>query len=120
MKTAGAFDKDLMLLEPASALTATATGDAVDFHGDDLYELNLRAVFPKADGTTPKAVLVYQGSDDGTNWSDIYTFPDIEAAGEFNKKIRAKGRYRRAKVTITGTNPDFGLVKIGINTGGVL
>ena len=120
MKTAGTFDDKLMLLEPSSNLTATATGAAVDLTGDDMDELNVRAVFPKAEGTTPKAVLKYQGSDDKSTWKDIYVFPDIEAAGEYNQKIRGKGRYRRVVVTVSGTNPNFGLVKIGISTGGVL
>lgn len=120
MKTAGTFDKELMLLEPSSDLTSTTTGSAVDFHGDDLYELNVRAVFEKASGTSPKCVLKYQGSDDKTNWSDIVTFPDIEAKGEYSIKVRGKGRWRRVVATLSGTSPDFGKVKVGISTGGVL
>lgn len=115
---AGTFDKDLMLLEPTSAVTSTTTGDAVDFHGDDLYPLNVRAVIKAVSGTSPKMVLEYQGSDDGTNWTTLYTFPDIEAAGEFNKKILGKGRYRRVKATISGTSPNFGYPSIGISAGG--
>ena len=119
MKNAGTFDKKLMLLEPSSNLTSTTTGNAVDFHGDDVYPLNVRAVVKSVSGTSPKMVLEYQGSDDGTNWTTIYTFPDIEAAGEYNKKILGKGRYRRVKATLTGTSPNFGMPSIGISTGGM-
>lgn len=120
MKTAGAFDNKLMLLEPSSALTATTTGEAVDLNGNDMDELNVRAIFPKADGTNPKCILKYQGSDNQSTWEDIFTFPEIIAAGEYSKKIRGWGRYRRVVATISGTSPDFGLVKVGISTGGVL
>lgn len=121
MKTAGTFDKELMLIETTSAMTSTTTGDAVDFHGDDLYELNYRAIVGgTVSGTTPKIVLKIQGSDDKTTWTDIATFPDITAAGEQNIKVRGKGRYRRAVATVSGTNPSFGWVKVGVSTGGVL
>lgn len=116
---AGTFDKELMLLEPSSALTTTTTGEAVDFHGDDLYPLNIRAIFKEVTGTSAKVVLEYQGSDDGENWVTIYTFPDITAAGEYNKKIRGKGRWRRVKATVSGSSPNFGFPSIGISTGGM-
>lgn len=121
MKTAGIFDKELMLIETTSAMTSTTTGDAVDFHGDDLYELNYRAVVGGTiSGTTPKIVLKIQGSDDKVTWKDIVTFPDITAAGEKNIKVRGKGRYRRAVATVSGTSPSFGWVKVGVSAGGVL
>lgn len=121
MKTAGMFDKDLMLIETTSAMTSTTTGSAVDFHGDDLYELNYRAVVGgTVSGTTPKIVLKIQGSDDKSNWTDICVFPDITAAGEWNIKVRGKGKYRRAVATVSGTSPSFGSVKVGVSTGGVL
>ena len=121
MKTAGMFDKNLMLIETTSAMTSTTTGSAVDFHGDDLYELNYRAVVGgMVSGTTPKIVLKIQGSDDKSNWTDICVFPDITGAGEKNVKVRGKGRYRRAVATVSGTNPSFGSVKVGVSTGGVL
>jgi len=120
MKTAGTFDKELMLIETTSAMTTTTTGSAVDFHGDDLYELNYRVVVGgTVSGTTPKIVLKIQGSDDKSNWTDICTFPDITGAGEKNIKIRGKGRWRRAVATVSGTSPSFGSVKVGVSTGGV-
>ena len=115
---AGTFATELLLLEPYRALTSTPPGRAVDFHGDDLYPLNVRAVVKNVSGTTPKMVLEYQGSNDGENWTTIYTFPDITAAGEYNKKILGKGRWRRVKATLSGTSPNFGFPSIGISTGG--
>ena len=120
MKTGGGFDNNLMLINSTSKVTSTVTGDAVDFNGPDLYEINIRAVVPLADGTSPKMVLKIQESDDKSNWDDLYVFPDIEAVGEFNKKMRGTKRWRRAVATITGTSPDFGFVMVGASTGGVL
>lgn len=114
MKTAGTFDAKLILLEPSSNLTADVTGAAVDLNGDDMDELNVRVIVPKA-GTSLE--LKYQGSDDKSTWTDIYTFPTITAAGEYNKKIRGKGRWRRVVATVSG---NFGKVIVGISTGGVL
>lgn len=121
MKTAGTFDKELMLIETTSAMTSTTTGSAVDFRGDDLYEMNYRAVVGGTiSGTSPKIVLKIQESDDKSNWHDIAVFPNIEAAGEWNIKVRGKGRYRRAVATVSGTSPSFGWVKVGASAGGVL
>ena len=120
MKTAGTFDDNLMLIDSTADVTATVTGSAVDLNGPDMDELNVRVIVPKATGTTPKIVLVIQESDDKSNWTAAYTFPDIIAAGEYNKKFRAKGRYRRAVATVTGTTPNFGKVLVGYSTGGVL
>lgn len=121
MKTAGTFDKKLMLIETTSAMTSTTTGSAVDFNGGDMHELNIRVVVGGTiSGTTPKIVVKYQESADKSNWSDVYTFPDITGAGEWDKKIRATKRWRRAVATVSGTNPSFGSVKIGASTGGVL
>ena len=120
MKTAGTFDNKLILLEPTSNLTSTTTGSAVDLNGDDMDELNVRVIIRSVSGTTPKLVLAYQRSDDKSNWTTVYTFPDITAAGEYNKKIRATGRYARVVATISGTSPNFGKPIIGISTGGVL
>ena len=121
MKTAGTFDKKLMLIETTSAMTSTTTGDAVDFNGGDMHELNIRVVVSgTVSGTTPKIVLTYQESADKSNWTTIYTFPDITGVGEWNHKMRATKRWRRAVATVSGTSPSFGSVKVGASTGGVL
>ena len=120
MKTGGTFDKNLMLIETTAAMTSTTTGTAVDFNGPDMHDLNIRVVVGGTiSGTSPKIVLTYQESDDKSNWTTIYTFPDITGAGEMSHKIRASKRYRRAVATVSGTNPSFGSVKVGASTGGV-
>lgn len=120
MKTAGTFDNKLMLVDSTADVTATATGNAVDFNGAiDMDELNYRVIVPKATGTTPKLVVKIQGSDDKSTWTDLYTFPDIDAAGEYSHKFRGKGRYRRAVMTVSGTSPNLGKVLIGASVGGV-
>lgn len=121
MKTAGTFDNKLMLINSTSNVTATVTGDAVDFNGPDTCEINIRVIVPEATGTTPSMTIAYQESADGSSdWSTVYTFPAITAAGEYSKKIRANKRYRRAVATVTGTSPNFGFVMAGASTGGVL
>ena len=120
MKTAGTFDDKLMLIDSTANVTSTVTGTAVDFNGPDMEELNIRVIAPSASGTTPKMIVGIQESDDGSNnWKTIYTFPDITAAGESSKKIRGTKRYRRAVLTVSGTSPNFGFVKVGVSTGGV-
>ena len=41
----------------------------------------------------------------------------ISAAGETIVKYRAKKRYRRMKLATGGTNPSFGHVEAGIDSG---
>ena len=119
MKTAGTIDHKLMLIDSTADVTSTVTGSAVDLNGDDMDELNVRCVVPSVSGTTPKIVLKIQGSDDKSNWTDLYVFPDITGAGEFSHKFRGKGRWRRAVATVSGTSPNFGKVLVGYSTGGV-
>ena len=120
MKTAGTFDNKLMLVDSTANVTATVTGAAVDFNGPDMDEINIRIVVPSASGTSPKIVAAIQESANGSSdWKTIYTFPDITAAGEYSKKMRGTLRYRRAVLTVTGTSPNFGFVKVGASTGGV-
>lgn len=120
MKTAGTFDEKLMLVDSSANVTSTVTGSAVDFNGPDMDELNIRIIVPSVSGTTPKIVAKIQESANGSDgWKDIYTFPDITAAGEYSKKMRGTLRYRRAVLTVSGTSPNFGFVKVGASTGGV-
>ena len=112
MKTAGTFDDKLILIE--EAISGAKTGEAVDLNGDDMDELNVRIIAPQK-GTS--LVVKIQGSDDKTTWNDLYTFPAITEAGEYNHKFRGKGRWRRAVITASG---NWGNVIVGYSTGGVL
>lgn len=121
MKTAGTYDHKLMLIDSTADVTASVTGSAVDFNGADMDELNIRVIVPSAAGTNPVLKVEYQESEDGSdNWTTVYTFPEIKAAGEYSKKIRAKERYRRINATVSGTGANFGKVLAGASTGGVL
>lgn len=113
-----AFDYNTMFFDTTSAVTATATSNAMDFHGPDLTELAYRFVVNgTVSGTTPKIVPTLETSDDNNTFTTEYTFPDITAAGESIVKYRAKKRYRRMKLTVSGTNPSFGHVEAGIDSG---
>lgn len=120
MKTAGTFDNKLMLVDSSADVTADANGSAVDFNGPiDMDELNYRIIVPSVSGTSPTLDIKIQGSDDQSNWTDLYAFPQITAAGEYSHKFRGTGRYRRAVIDVGGTSPNFGKVKIGASAGGV-
>lgn len=113
-----AFDVNTMFFDTNSALTSTATSEAMDFHGPDLAELAYRFVVNgTVSGTNPKIVPTLETSDDGTTYSTEYTFPNITAAGEVIVKYRAKKRYRKMKLTVSGTSPSFGHVEAGIDSG---
>lgn len=113
-----AFDVNTMFFDTTAATTATATSSAMDFHGPDLDEVDYRIVVNgTVSGTTPKIVPSLETSDDGTNFSTEKTFPDITAAGEYHNKYRCKKRYRKMKLTISGTNPSFGHIEAGIDSG---
>ena len=113
-----AFDYHTMFFDSTAAVTATATSSAMDFHGPDLTDLAYRFVVNgTVSGTTPKIVPTLETSDDGVTYTTEYTFPDITWAGETIVKYRAKKRYRRMKLTVSGTNPSFGHVEAGIDSG---
>ena len=113
-----AFDYHTMFFDSTAAVTSTATSNAMDFHGPDLTELAYRFVVNgTVSGTTPKIVPTLETSDDNVTFTTEYTFPDITAAGESIVKYRAKKRYRRMKLTVSGTNPSFGHVEAGIDSG---
>lgn len=113
-----AYDYNDMFFDTTAATTATATSNAMDFHGPDLTELAYRFVVNgTVSGTTPKIVPTLETSDDNVTFATEHTFPDITGAGETIEKYRAKKRYRRMKLTVSGTNPSFGHIEAGIDSG---
>lgn len=113
-----AYDYNTMFFDTTAATTATATSNAMDFHGPDLTELAYRFVVNgTVSGTSPKIVPTLETSDDNVTFATEYTFPDITGAGETIVKYRAKKRYRRMKLTVSGTNPSFGHIEAGIDSG---
>ncbi len=113
-----AYDKNTMFFNTDSAVTATVTSNVFDFHGPDLDEIDYRIVVNgTVSGTSPKIVPTLETSDDNSTFTTEVTFPDIEAAGEYHFKFRSKKRYRKMKLTVSGTSPSFGHVEAGMDTG---
>ena len=113
------FDNTLMLINPSANVTATVTGSPVEFPGEDMRELYVGIFVPSKAGTTPKIVATIQESDNGTTgWVTIAAFADITDKGMYVAHPRGKKKYRRAVLTVSGTNPDFGKVKVGVLTSG--
>ena len=113
-----AFDVNTMFFDTSSAVTETVTSDAMDFHGPDLDDVCYRIVVNgTVSGTTPKIVATLETSDDNSTFTTEFTFPDITAAGETLKKYCCKKRYRKMKLTVSGTSPSFGHVEAGIDSG---
>lgn len=113
-----AYDYHTMFFNTTAATTSTTTSSVIDFHGPDLEELDYRIVVNgTVSGTTPKIVATLETSDDNSTFTTEMTFPDITAAGETHKKFRSRKRYRKLKLTITGTTPSFGHIEAGIDSG---
>lgn len=113
-----AYDYNTMFFNSTSAVTETATSEVFDFHGPDLDEINYRFVVNgTVSGTTPKIVPTLETSDDNSTFTTEHTFPDITGAGESINAYRAKKRYRKMKLTVSGTSPSFGHVEVGMDTG---
>ena len=113
-----AYDVHTMFFNTSSAVTSTSTSDAIDFHGPDLEEIDYRIVVNgTVSGTSPKIVATLETSNDNSTFTTEMTFPDITAAGEVHKKFRSRKRYRKLKLTVSGTSPSFGHVEAGIDSG---
>jgi len=102
------FDSNLMLI---SSVEATVTG-AAKLIGDSLVPETWRIHVPAAAGTTPKIVAAIQESDNNSTWINL-TSQEITAAGEYYETVMSHMKYRRCVLTVTGTNPNFGLVLVG-------
>ena len=113
-----AFDVNTMFFNTDSAVTSTATSNAMDFHGPDLDEVDYRIVVNGTiSGTSPTLTPSLETSDDNNTFTTEITFPEINAAGDFHHKYRCKKRYRKLKLTLGGTSPSFGHVEAGIDSG---
>lgn len=113
-----AYDLHTMFFNTSAATTATATSAVIDFHGPDLDELDYRIVVNgTVSGTTPKIVPALETSDDNSTFTVEETFPNVTGVGELHHKFRSQKRYRRLKLTVSGTNPSFGHIEAGIDSG---
>lgn len=113
-----AYDSADMLWNPGSNLTATQTGTGLLTEGVPFSGISLRVYVPQATGTTPTLDIVVQESNVlGSGYTPLVTFDQITAAGTYRRRITSRKRYLRAVLTVGGTTPNFGAVKVGFETG---
>ena len=109
------FDKYDMLLDE-EALTANKNGTALDRlwmpHTPVVVGL---AVTGTISGTSPTLSVKVQGSDNGSDWTDIKTFTQVTTS-ESREFIRilCPYKYIRAVATKGGTSPSYGRVQCGV------
>lgn len=114
------FDTNFMLLDSttnvnlAASVVAAGSSFARRWHKDEPQVFCLYV--PKAVGSSPTLDFVIQGSRDaGSSWETIYTWPQVTAAGRYYARIITDcDLIRQGAITITGTNADFGKVRLGL------
>ena len=106
------YDANLVLRDGSTNLKATETTSALDIKGTPLKGLACRVTVPQASGTSPTLDVKVQDSDDGTNWDDLVVFPQITQAGTYRRQVATPRRYVRAVLTVGGTSPNFGGVRV--------
>ena len=115
------FDKNLMLLDSVADVTASVTGAAVDFRGEDPVEVHYRCVVP-AVGADTSCIIKIQESDttDNDDFTDLVVCSCvITAPGDQYLRARSKKRYRRVVITTAGTGTkNFGKVRVGVVAAG--
>ena len=109
------FDKYYMLLDETT-VTANKTGTALDRlwmpHTPVVIAL---AVTGTISGTSPTLDVKVQGSDNGTDWTDIKSFTQVTTS-ESRQFIRilCPYKYIRGVATKGGTSPSYGSVQLGV------
>ena len=108
------IDNDLMLRDGTVSLEASeATPTAKDFSGEDLMPMFYHVDVPAVSGTTPTMLVELQGSEtEGGTYTTFATFESITAAGHYIKQAITEFRWRRAKITLGGTTPNFGAAMV--------
>ena len=114
-----AYDADVMLHNPGTDLTLTATGTGKLIEGTPIDAMSIRVSVPQATGTAPVMDITIQESDTlGSGYQTVVTFPQITAAGVYRRRYSSKRKYARSVLTVAGTTPNFGKVQVGFETGG--
>ena len=94
-----AYDFNTMFFN--SAVSAAATSEVMDYHGPDMDEVDYRIVaLGNVSGNFTPAL---ETSDDNENFEVEKEFSAITEAGETHNKYRCKKRYRRVKLTGSGS-----------------
>jgi hypothetical protein len=111
------FDSNLMLIDSSADVEATVTGTG-QLIGASMVPEKWACHVPSVSGTTPKCVWSIEESDAlGSGYTQL-TSLEIEAAGVYHMTVNCSKKYRRAVLTISGTNPNFGEVEVGRVAGG--
>lgn len=115
-----AMDSKGKLHDPGTDLTATATGTGLVIDGTAKHRPTpIRIHVPQASGTTPTLDAKIQESDTlGSGYTDLVTFDQITAAGQYRRAIVSKRKHIRSVLTVGGTSPNFGKVQVYIDSGG--
>ena len=114
-----AYDADVMLHNPGTDLTTTATGTGKQIEGTAIDGQFIRVSVPSATGASPTLDITIQESDSvGTGYVTVVTFAQITASGVGRRVYSSKRKYARAVLTVAGTTPNFGKVQVGFDTGG--
>ena len=81
-------DKDLVLNDGSTPLTATGNGTSFDI-GSTINPLTVEVIVSARSGTSPTLDLKIQGSLDNSTWVDVVYFPQITAVGTYRRKLHA-------------------------------
>jgi len=114
-----AYDADVMLHNPGTDLTVTATGTGKLIDGTAIDGQYVRVSVPQATGTAPTLDITIQESDTlGSGYQTVVTFAQITTSVVARRVYSSKKKYARSVLTVAGTTPNFGKVQVGFDTGG--
>ena len=105
-----AYDVNTMFF--SEAISGAKTSESMDFHGPDLDEINYR--FVALGNVSGSITPSLETSDDNETFVEEKVFPAISKAGESINAYRCKKRYRRMKLTGSGS---IGKLEAGIDSG---
>ena len=111
------FDYNYMLYNSSAAVTEDANGSAFDRlwmpHTPVVAKLVASGTIS---GTSPTLDVKIQGSDNGTDWTDIKSFAQITGTSPAVKYIRFLCPFKqlRAVIDVGGTSPSYGSVQCSI------
>ena len=111
------YDKNYMLYDnDGTAVTADANGTAFNRlwmpHTPVVVRLSVGGTIS---GTSPTMDVKIQGSDNGTDWTDIKSFTQVTtSASEQFIRILCPYKLIRAVLDAGGTSPSYGVVRCSI------
>lgn len=119
-----AYDAEVMLHNPGTDLTSTATGTGKLIEGTPFDGMPIRVVVPAcANADNTLAVTIQESDVLGSGYTTTVTFDTISGAvtaqpGIYRRWVSLRKKYVRSVATVAGTTPNYGKVQIGFDTGG--